>query len=69
MFGTVEVVKEFIHARKRVAVLDGDSIDGTVIDTKAEGAIGLASEKDGGTKLGYTRADPTLFKVDLDLLL
>ena len=47
MFGTVEVVKEFIHARKRVAVLDGDSIDGTVIDTKAEGAIGLASEKDG----------------------
>lgn len=69
MFGTMKVVKQLIHAGEGVAVLDGGGIEGTVVNTKAEGAIGFSGKEDRGTILRDARADPTFLKVDLDLFL
>ena len=50
--GAMEAVKELVNPGEGVAVLDGDGVEGAVVHTKAEGAILLLDEEDGGAERG-----------------
>ena len=63
------MVKELTSQRQGTRVLDGLSVEGAVVDTEAEGAIGFAGKKDGSTIFGDARADPAFFQVNLKLFL
>jgi hypothetical protein len=69
VLGAMELIKEFIRARERVTILDGDRVKLTIVDAEAEGSISFLGKEDRGTILRCRRADPTLFKVDLELTL
>jgi hypothetical protein len=69
MLGTMQMVKQLIHAREGVAVFDSGGIEGAVVDAEAKGTVSFAGKQDWGTILRDTWADPTFLKVDLDLFL
>jgi hypothetical protein len=48
--GAVKAVKELIDAGEGVGIFDRGVVDGAVVDAKAEGAILLFDEEDGGAK-------------------
>lgn len=65
--GALELIQQLIDTREGVAVLDGDGIEGAVVDTHAKGAIFFAGEEDGGTKWRLGGHDPAFRKVVLQL--
>ena len=46
VLGTLKAVEEFVDARQRVAVLDGDVVERAVVDAHARGAVLLLDEQD-----------------------
>ena len=46
ILGTLKAVEEFVDARQRVAVLDGDVVECAIVDAHASGSVLLLDEQD-----------------------
>jgi len=68
----LEPVEQLVDPRQRVAVLDRDVVQRTIVDTHTHGAILLLDEKDRGTERRLTRLDESglgqLFELLLQLV-
>src|SRR6185369_6765612 len=69
ILGTDKLIHEFVYAGQRVPVLDGNFVQGTIIDTKSEGTFFLMDEQYWGAVWRYTGTNETLFKKVCQLLL
>ena len=48
--GAMQLIQQFIDQRNRVRVLDGDGIEGSVVDAEPPRSVGFLDEEDGGKR-------------------
>ena len=65
----LQTVEQFVDTRQRVAVLDGDVVQRTIVDAHAHGAILLLHEQDGCTEWRLARLNEASLGQFLELLL
>ena len=72
VFRSLQAIEELVHQGKRVAVLDGDVVEGTIINAHAHRAILLLHEQDRSSERRLARLDEArldeLFQLFLELL-
>ena len=67
ILGAVQLVEEVVDSRQRIAVLDSDGVERTVVNAKTESAVGLGGEQHRRTVLGGGGTNPALGEVGLEL--
>ena len=69
VLGSLQPIEQLIDQRKRIAVLDGDVVERTIVDTHAHGAIFLLDEQDRSAEGRLARLDEACLDEFLQLLL
>jgi hypothetical protein len=62
--GAVQLVQQLVHHRDRVGVLDGDGVEGPVVDAEAPRAVGFLDQQDGGRERRRAPANEALLHHD-----
>jgi hypothetical protein len=55
--GSLQAVEQFVNPGEGIAVLDGDVVESTIINTHTHGAVFLLHEQDGSTERRLGRSD------------